>query len=314
MKTTKQLINFRLSMLKYSETHTITETALRYKVSRGQVYFWRSRFDGTPESLADRSSRPHRHPAQHTDEELTLVKNSWRRSPHDGLVLRWVKLRQRGYTRSISGLYRALRRLGCISVPLPNPKRYNSKPYEQMEYPGQRVQVDVKFVPRSCIADPDLRLYQFTAIDEFSRFRYCEIYEEHSTHTAALFLDRLIQRFPFPIECIQTDNGSEFVKWKSDPTYKSNPTLFQITLARYGIKHKTIKPYTPRHNGKVERSHRKDNEWFYSSHRFYSLEDCRRQFARWLYQYNRLPMSPLKWKSPVDILKTQLSGESSTVD
>ncbi len=91
-----------------------------------------------------------------------------------------MKLRQRGYTRSISGLYRFLRKSGRMAVKLSNPK-YIPKPYEQMTYPGQRVQVDVKVVPRSCIANPELRLFQYTVIDEYSRLRFLAAYEEQST-------------------------------------------------------------------------------------------------------------------------------------
>ena len=72
-----------------------------------------------------------------------------RRNPNTGLVVFWVKLRQRGYIRSISGLYRFLRKPGQMAVKLPNPK-YVPKPYEQMQYPGQR-QIDVKSVPAVCL-------------------------------------------------------------------------------------------------------------------------------------------------------------------
>ena len=58
----------------------------------------------------------------------------------------WVKLMQRGYTRSITGLYRVLKKTGEMAVKPKNPK-YIPKPYEKMCFPGQRVQVDVKFVP-----------------------------------------------------------------------------------------------------------------------------------------------------------------------
>ena len=73
-----------------------------------------------------------------------------RRNPNAGLVVFWVKLRQRGYTRSVTGLYRILRETGLNPKKLPNPK-YIPKPYEKMLYHGQRVQVDVKFVPASCL-------------------------------------------------------------------------------------------------------------------------------------------------------------------
>ncbi len=73
-----------------------------------------------------------------------------RRTPDAGLVVFWVKLRQRGYARSISGLYRHLRKSGQMASKLPNPK-YVPKPYEKMDHPGQRVQIGVKFVPKNCL-------------------------------------------------------------------------------------------------------------------------------------------------------------------
>lgn len=79
-------------------------------------------------------------------------------------------------------------------------------------------------------------------------------------------------------------------------------TLFVRTLAELGIRHKLIRPYTPRHNGKIERSHRKDNECFYASHKFYSFEDFKKQLAVWERRYNDFPMRSLNWSSPKDVL------------
>ena len=96
----------------------------------------------------------------------------------------------------------------------------------------------------------------------------------------------MLRFFKFRVECVQTDNGSEFTnRFTSE---KGKLTLFERYLARYGIRHKLIKPYTPRHNGKVERSHRKDNEYFYASH------------------YNNFPMRPLGWKSPREVMTSAL--------
>lgn len=232
---------------------------------------WKRRYDGSWDSLRDRSRRPHHHPSQHTPQEIKLIRDMRRRNPHSGLVVFWVKLMQRGYKRSIPGLYRFLKKQGFMSQKLPNPK-YVPKPYEQMTYPGQRIQIDVKFVPACCLVNEarGKRFYQYTAIDEYSRWRYVEAFEEHSTYSSAKFLEHLLQRFPMPVECIQTDNGSEFTKRFSTPG-RETLTLFQRVLKEQGIRHKLIRPFTPRHNGKVERSHRKDNERFYASHTFYSF-------------------------------------------
>lgn len=217
-------------------------------------------------------------------------------------VVFWVKLRQRGYTRSISGLYRLLCRIDGQPIKLPNPK-YIAKSYEKMTYPGQRVQIDVKYVPSACLAGEaaEEKFYQYTFIDEYSRFRYLEAFKEQSTYSSTQFLKHVVEKFPFAIECVQTDNGFEFTNEMSSSKKKSL-TLFEETLARLGIRHKKIRPFTPRHNGKVERSHRKDNEYFYASHKFYSFEDFARQLAVWQRQYNNFPMRPLNWISPKTVL------------
>ena len=87
-------------------------------------------------------------------------------------------------------------------------------------------------------------------------------------------------------------------------TYRQEDlTLFERKLKELGIKHKKIRPFTPRYNGKVERSHHKDNERFYATHCFFSFEDFRIQLKRYNYRdYNCFPMRPLGWKSPKDTL------------
>ena len=303
MASITQDMRFRLSLIQYAERHGVSNAAKKYKTNRQYIYRWKNRYDGSWDSLRDRSRRPHSHPNQHTPEEIKLIQDMRRRNPHAGLVIFWVKLTQRGYQRSITGLYRFLKKQGMTAQKLPNPK-YVPKPYEQMAYPGQRVQIDVKFVPACCLVNEakGKKFYQYTAIDEYSRWRYVEAFEEHSTYSSERFLEHLIRRFPMPIECVQTDNGMEFTKRFSTPG-QVTLTAFQRVLQEHGIRHKLIRPFTPRHNGKVERSHRKDNERFYASHTFYSFADFSRQLQ--LYNrrdYNRFPMRPLGWKSPQTVL------------
>lgn len=302
MNSLTQDMKYRLSLIKYSQKYGVTKAAIKYKTNRQYIYRWLKRYDGTQESLADMSRRPHSHPNQHTSKEIKLISDMRKRNPHEGLVVFWVKLRQRGYTRSVPGLYRFLRKSSLMAVKPPNPK-YIPKPYEQMIYPGQRVQIDVKHVPASCIVGDikGQKLYQYTALDEFSRFRYVEAFDESSTYTSMLFLRNMISAFKFSVECVQTDNGIEFTNRLNQ--HKNKPTLFELELAKLGIQHKLIRPYTPRHNGKVERSHRKDNEYFYAIHKFYSYEDFKRQLYIHNWKYNRFPMRPLGWKSPKETLE-----------
>ena len=106
-------MRFRQAVIEYSNKHGVTAAAIRYHLNRQYIYRWRNRYDGTLQSLADRSHRPHSHPNQHTAEEIKLILDMRHRNPNAGIVVFWVKLRQQGYTRSISGLYRFLRKRGA---------------------------------------------------------------------------------------------------------------------------------------------------------------------------------------------------------
>lgn len=306
MNTITQTMRFRQALVEYSLKHGVTKASIRYKTNRQYVYRWRKRYDGTIHSLADKSHRPHSHPNQHTPDELKLISDMRRRNPHAGLVVFWVKLRQRGYSRSITGLYRILRKQGQMAVKPKNPK-YIPKPYEQMLFPGQRVQIDVKFVPAACVVGSaeGQKFYQYTAIDEYSRYRYIEAFDEHSTYSSTVFLEHMLKAFKFPVHCVQTDNGLEFTNRLASSHHK--PTMFEKALAKHNITHKLIRPFTPRHNGKVERSHRKDNEYFYATHAFYSFDDFAKQLKVHNYKYNRFPMRPLHWKAPIDYVRSFLT-------
>ena len=138
---------YRLSLLQYAERHGVTQAARKYHRNRQFIYRLRWRYDGTIQSLLPHSRRPHSHPAQHTPDEISLIQRMRRRHPHDGLVVFWVRLYQRGYTRTIGGLYHCMERLGLRAKKLPNPKTYRPKPYAPAHYPGEKIQIDVKVVP-----------------------------------------------------------------------------------------------------------------------------------------------------------------------
>ena len=103
------------------------------------------------------------------------------------------------------------------------------------------------------------------------------------------------------VECVQTDNGFEFTNRFSN-SKQDIPTRFEKTAVRLGIRHKLIRPYTPRHNGKVERSHREDQKRLYDSHRFFSLNDFAHQLAVHNARSNHRQKRPLNWHSPFDAL------------
>ena len=298
-KSITQDMAYRQSLMKYAEKYGVSQASRKYNKSRSYIYFWKQRWDGTTASLACQSRRPHSHPNQHTEDELKLIRDMRRRNPELGMIELWHRLKKRGYTRCPESLFRVMRKMGLFPQEKPN-KTYTQKPYEQMSRPGERIQVDVKVVPRKCIVDPELRLFQYTAIDEFTRLRFLAAYPEQSTYSSADFLHKLVEwyaRRGIRVECVQTDNGFEFTNRFSNSS-RDKQTLFERTAVELGIRHKLIRPYTPRHNGKVERSHREDQKRFYSCHSFYSLDDFQKQFTVHLRRSNNFPMRPLHWLSP----------------
>lgn len=302
-----QDIQYKQTVVEYSYRHGVTKAAVKFRMYRKTIYRWREKYDGTAKSLKDKSRRPHSHPKQHTEAEIKMIKDYKAKNKETGLVVLWVKLERNGYTRSITSLYRVMQRLGIYNKTPSKKKKYEPKPYQQMTYPGERIQVDVKYVPLDCLTEEikemEGRYYQYTAIDEYTRLRYIWYTNAHDTYASTIFLERAIKYFPFKIKTIQTDNGFEFTNRLSWNAFtKDRKTMFEKKLKELGIEYKNIEPYTPKQNGKVERSHRKDQERFYYGRKFYSLEDLRNQGKHWLKEYNNFPMKPLNWLSPREYL------------
>ena len=296
----------RQRYLEYYLKHgNATETAIRYKVSRKTLYKWLKRYDGTWQSLVERSRRPHRSPRAHTPEEIRQIRRLAKKHRWEDLILAYQELREKyEYTRSYGGFKRIVARLKAAKGNKKRKRRKN-KPYQRAEYPGQKVQVDVKFVPAECVADAR-KYYQFTAVDECTRWTYRQMYDEHSTYSAEEFLIELIQRCPFPIREIQTDNGTEFTKAliSNDPDDKS---LFELKLEEYDILYHRIRVATPRHNGKVERQHRIDQQRFYDYLRMFSLEDGKKQLAVYQKKSNDYIKHCLGLRSPNQVLADYLA-------
>ena len=316
MKSITQKLKYKQSVIKFSYKYGVTKTAIKFELNRRTIYRWRERYDGTLKSLEDKSRKPHSHPNQHTKEEIKLIKDYKRNNKETGLVVLWVKLRAAGYTRTIQGLYHVMQRLGIYQKAPSKKKQSQPKEWTTGVYPGDKIQIDVKYVPQECLTkeliDQGVRLYQYTAIDEYTRLRYLWYTNAHDTYASTIFIDRVIKYFPFKIKTVQTDNGFEFtnrLNWNA--FNKNKKTMFEKRLKELGIEYKNIEPYTPKQNGKVERSHRKDQERFYYGRKFYSLEDLKEQGKVWLKEYNNFPMKPLKWLSPKEYLKQYKSQEQS---
>ena len=295
-------MKFRKKVVEYAIKHNNNALAARrYHTSRQQVQRWRKKYDGTIQSLANKSRRPHSHPNQHTEEELELIKQKLRYHGHEGHAQVYKKLLEAGYKRSFGSMSKQIRKMKQEPKPKKR-KRKTPRKTTKTNYPGELVQVDVKYVPLECIgfeSDVD-RYYQITAIDVFTRKRYIKLVKEHSTYETAKFAMELEKKLGFKIKTIQTDNGKEFTNNAIDTPKTS---LFQKVLKKLGIKHITTRPYSPWQNGHVERSHRTDNELFYDKKRFKSEEEMYEAHKRYSTRTNNIAKQVLGFKTPNEILE-----------
>lgn len=293
--------HFRQRVIKRSYKYGVTEASRYYHVSRNAIYEWRAKYDGKSwKSLVDKSHRPHHHPNEHTQEEKDMILRHYPRYKDDMIML-WDALRKKGYTRCYTSMVRVVNK--WIKPEIKKKQTKKPQPYQRADYPGQKVQVDVKFVPTYCVVCGQ-KYYQYTAVDECTRWTFREMYDEHSTYSSVDFLKKLIINCPFPIREIQTDNGTEWTRALISNDGK--PSLFEAALEKCDIKYHRIRVATPRHNGKVERQHRTDELRFYKKMRMFSLDDGRKQLAKYNKKSNNIPKICLNFLTPNEMLNKYL--------
>ena len=294
----------------YRNGNPISFVCRRYKCSKASLMRWNKKFNGSKDSLIDKSHRPlSPHPNSHTEEELTWIKNYMRRNPNISLCELYGKLRtEKGYSRHACSLFRIIRKLK-LNVKKEKHTIYTPKKDDTPKDIGVKWQMDVKVIPKDCYVGqmPD-KFYQYTVIDEASRERFIYPYKEQSSYSTIDFVKRAIVYFGYKPEIIQTDNGQEFTyTMKTD---KAHPV--DVLLNDLNIIHKLIKPRTPRHNGKVERSHRNDQQRFYYYLKFYSYDDLLKQMKSYLKRSNNIPMQILNWFTPLE-MRSQLEKKNNTL-
>lgn len=301
----------RQAVVKCAIKNGKTFASRKYGVSLSSVKRWCDKYKGDWKTLKEKSHRPHHHPNQHTKtEERKIIRafnESYLRYGWDGVYDSAIKL---GYKRSFSGMVYAAKRMGLVEESkTKKPPRKHDRRYPEILMPGEKVQIDVKEVPFNCLRGSVLRdnrhLYQWTAIDECTRVRFVYGFEEHTPENSVKFLKMLVKVFPFKIRAIQTDNGTEF-------TYKyireTDKSPFEKALEEMGMEHILIPPRTPWHNGKVERSHRNDQRYFYNWETFRSVDELNEKLKKHLIWSNNKTMRTLGRKSPIQILKEKLAA------
>lgn len=172
--------------------------------------------------------------------------------------------------------------------------------------PGDLIEIDIKYVPGRIRGK---RYYQYTAIDCSSRWRYLKIYDQMTNEYSISFLEELIKIAPFKIKAIKTDNGACFTNRYSgylksrDPF---NPKLHSLDTycAGLDIPHYLIDPGKPAQNGRVERSHRTDQEMFYDRNEFRTMLGLKKKIRQWNFYYNNLEHCALNGKTPNEMVLT----------
>ncbi len=297
---------FKQSVVKYAIKHNNnSKAASKYNLTREYVRFWRNRYDGTINSLRKRSTAPINPKNRQSTTQLNILTHTYKHNKHKQIIEMYVISLRKGYTYSYYTFAKTIRKL--FNVVRKTKKKYVPKKYDTPSTPGEKVQLDVKYVPNASYNCSDERWCQYTFIDEATRIRYLHPSREANSYESVKALDSAIIFFAklgIKIKLIQTDNGLEFTN-----RFVSENSLgyFEQTLSQYDILHYTIKPYTPRHNGKVERSHRNDIERFYSRKVFNSFLDFSHKLHIHNRNYNNFPILSLNMKSPLQLLQTSFS-------
>ena len=275
-------IQQRLKWIKlYQETNNAGLVCLRCDISRPTLRKWWSRYQEQGlDDLKSLSKRPHSSPNQKVSPELEAKILVLRKSRNLGArQIQSELLRNEQIKLGLATIHKVLKKHQVDPIVIyrrkSDFKRY-SKPI-----PGERVQMD------TCKIAPNL--YQYTAIDDCTRYRVLRLYKRRTAANTIDFVESVIEEMPFPIQRFQTDRGTEFFAEK-----------VQKLLMRYKIKFRPNKPASPHLNGKVERSQKTDKAEFYATVDLKS-EEIHEQLAEWQHYYNwERPHSAHNGKTPIE--------------
>jgi len=304
----QKLNNLRLSWFRHVQevTHNVAKTCRYYGIARRTYYFWWNRYQEYGlDGLKDRSKRPHHSPRATKPqivEKIVYLRQHYYFGP---FKIQMYLLRYHDIRITPSAIYRILKRLQMSRLPANQryrPLKERFKRYEK-PIPGHNIQIDVKFLDPIPGLTPK-KFYQYTAIDDCTRIRILKIYNRYNQKNSIEFLDYVLAKLPFSVHSIQTDNGTEF------------GPQFHWHILDKGIEHRYIKPRTPRLNGKVERSHRIDEEEFYQMLQGIVIDDSKpfnEKLREWENFYNfQRPHGSLSGQPPFERLQEKLKELSLT--
>jgi transposase InsO family protein len=291
------LIQRKIAAIEYAEKWGNVSRACRtFQVSRAGFYRWKKLYDQHGEDgLKLRKPIAKDHPRRIPEATVQKVLEL-RRSYHLGPQrIVWYMDRYHGFSISFSSVYRILVRNGVNRLPKHVGRRVLHTRRYAKAVPGHHVQMDVKVLSLTTDEGKRVRRYQFTAVDDATRIRALHIYDRHSQANAIRFFDYLLEKFPFRIHTVRTDRGHE---WQA---------RFHWHVEDQGVRHVYIKPRSPQLNGKVERSHRTDQEEFYQLLTYSDDVDLSKKLAAWEDFYNlHRPHGAHDGQTPYEALKRLL--------
>jgi transposase InsO family protein len=284
----------RLKIVQYAEEHGVKPAGRHFGLDRKTVREWRDRHREL--GVAGLLPRyPKRRRRRVPTAVIPLVREA--RTEHRFGAARtriWLQ-RVHGISVATQTVTRLFRDLGLNRLPSRRKRRPKQLRLFAKEQPGDSVQVDVKFVRVN-----RQRYFQYTALDDCTRFRVLRLYRHLNQRTSLAFLRELRTAMPFPIRKLQCDNGTEF------------PLDFALTVQAAGIRHRYITPRRPEQNGKVERSHRIDDEEFWQRQSFASFDDAAVGLEAWEQRYNHERFSmALRGHTPGEVLAAKLASRSN---
>ena len=287
----------KLRILRFADAcGDVVKTCRYFGIGRASFYRWKSAYERRGEAgLENRSSAP-LNPANQKPKAIIEQVLHLRKTYHLGPArIMWYLARYHGIKISDATIYRILKRNGLNRLPGgTRVRKIHTHRYEQ-RVPGHQIQVDVKFLKFLDKDGKAIKRYQYTAIDDATRIRALKIYDRHNQANAIDFINSVIERFPFRIREVRTDNGHEF------------QAKFHWHVEDLGIRHAYIRPASPQLNGKVERSHRTDEQEFYQLLTYTGDVDLNASIAVWERFYNLArPHGAFKGKAPSEILREKL--------
>ncbi len=299
-KKARELIQVknRLLIIKHisKSRHSVKFECKEYGIPRSSYYEWKKRYELEGEKgLKRKKPIAHNHPKKIPENVVDKVIDLRTNFKLGSIRITWYLDRYHGIKISESSVYRILVKNGLRRLPKSASKKtLHTKRYAK-KVPGHQVQVDVKFAIFENAGGKKIRRYQFTAIDDATRIRALKMYKRHNQASAIDFIEYVIEKFPFRMHTIRTDRGHEF------------QARFHWHVEDKGMRHVYIKPRSPQLNGKVERSHRTDQEEFYQLLTYTDDVDLNKKLKVWedFYNFNR-PHGAFDGKTPYEALKCTL--------